>query len=59
MSHVKNELMVKLIRNGVTQACGKPLKEATLDELKDEWGRFTLQNISRNHYRREPHNVMD
>jgi len=47
MHAIKAELMLKLIRHGITLACGKPLKEATLDELRDEWGRFTLQSGSR------------
>lgn len=44
MNRFQAELMLKLVRNGITQACGKPLKQASFDELKDEWGRFQLKN---------------
>jgi hypothetical protein len=47
MTYLKEELIGKLIRSGVVQACGKPLKEATIDELKDEWGRYYLQDHAR------------
>lgn len=46
MDRFQTELMLKLVRNGITQACGKPLKEASFDELKDEWGRFELKKRS-------------
>ena len=44
MNRFQTELMLKLVRNGMTQACGKPLKEASFEELKDEWGRYELKN---------------
>jgi hypothetical protein len=44
MTFLKTELMDRLMRNGVTQACGKPLQDATYAELQDEWGRFMLQH---------------
>jgi|GEM_PF-867206 len=51
MTFLRTELMLKLIRNGITQACGKPLADASFDELKDEWGRFMLKNSTRVNHR--------
>ncbi|MGD8191082.1 hypothetical protein ACQCN2_13975 [Brevibacillus ginsengisoli] len=44
MNRFQTELILRLVRNGITQACGKPLIDASMDELKDEWGRFELKN---------------
>jgi hypothetical protein len=47
VTHWKAELIGKLSRSGFKQACGKLLEEATLDELKDEWGRYSLLEHAR------------
>ncbi len=40
-------LIQKLKEAGIKTACGKPLKEASLTELQDEWGRYELQRRTR------------
>ncbi|NGQ94495.1 hypothetical protein G3578_04790 [Brevibacillus sp. SYP-B805] len=55
MTFFRGELVVKLIRNGITHACGKPLNDASFEELMDEWSRFVLRNRSRIEHRRYQH----
>ncbi|NRQ56066.1 hypothetical protein [Brevibacillus sp. HD1.4A] len=43
MKLLREVLLTNLIKHGITEACGKPVEEATLAELQDEWGRFELQ----------------
>jgi hypothetical protein len=47
VTHLKEELIGKLSRKGFKHACGKPLAEATFDELIDEWGRYFLLDHAR------------
>lgn len=44
---LRKDLVRKLNKEGVATACGKPLADATLSELQDEWGRLQLTNGER------------
>jgi len=43
MRLLQEVLMSKLLRHGITEACGKPLEKASIDELMDEWHRYEAQ----------------
>ncbi|MDT3416148.1 hypothetical protein QO009_002016 [Brevibacillus aydinogluensis] len=43
MKLLREVLVSKLLRQGLTEACGKPVEEASIDELMDEWRRFELE----------------
>jgi len=43
MRLLREVLMSKLLRHGITEACGKPVEEASIDELMDEWHRFEVR----------------
>lgn len=43
MKLLREVLLANLIKHGITEACVKPVEEASLDELQDEWHRFELQ----------------
>lgn len=50
----RNDILRKLMRKGVATACGKPLADATLSELQDEWGRIELDNGDRGEEMKKP-----
>ncbi|WP_301170413.1 hypothetical protein [Brevibacillus nitrificans] len=47
MRLLREVLLSKLLRLGITEACGKPVEEASLAELQDEWARFELKRNER------------
>lgn len=44
MQLIRQVLLSNLIKYGFTKACGKPIKEATIEELQDEWHRYEVQH---------------
>ncbi|MGO0058616.1 hypothetical protein ACTID9_00875 [Brevibacillus fluminis] len=47
MKLLKAVLVDKLLRRGITVACGKPVEEASIEELQDEWARYEMQRNPR------------
>ncbi|WP_161785230.1 hypothetical protein [Brevibacillus borstelensis] len=47
MKLLREVLITNLIKHGITEACGKPVEEASLEELHDEWARYELKRNSR------------
>jgi len=47
MKLLREVLFANLIKHGITEACGKPVEEASIEELQDEWYRFELNRNSK------------
>lgn len=44
MELIKQVLLSKLINQGILDVRGKPIEDASIEELQDEWNQYELSN---------------